>query len=49
VNDPALDKAFVTGELEKERYKMNKIPKFDLSDIRKPLVIPSADAKREIK
>lgn len=41
--DPVLREKFLSAELDKERYKMYKVPKFDLSDIRKPLKIPGRE------
>lgn len=37
--DPILHEEFLSGELMKERYKVYNVPKFDLSDIRKPLMV----------
>lgn len=40
-NDPVLRQKFLSGELIKELYKKNyKVPEFDLSEIRKPLILP---------
>lgn len=44
--DPVLREKFVSGELVNESYKKNyKVPQFDLTDIRKPLVMQNVESK----